>query len=123
MRTALRLKRTLHEQAFARTIVEGESELARAFRHLGPGLSQLPPHHFCVRANAARIVFTSARFNDPGYAQLACETDRRVRELGPNDDAMGAFGFELEAHKWANLQVRLREFMPVGVRPLVVTVT
>jgi hypothetical protein len=36
---------------------------------------------------------------------------------------MGAFGFELEAHKWANLQVRLREFMPVGVRPLVVTVT
>jgi hypothetical protein len=36
---------------------------------------------------------------------------------------MGAFGFEREAHKWANLQVRLREFMPVGVRPLVVAVT
>jgi hypothetical protein len=89
--------------------------------HAGP--NRLPPHHFCVRANAARIVFTSARFNDPGYAQLARETDQRVRELGPNDDAMGAFGFELEAHKWANLQVRLREFMPVGVRPLVVTVT
>jgi hypothetical protein len=84
---------------------------------------RLPPNHFCVHATAARIVFTSERFNDPGYAQLQRETDRRVRELGPDDDAMGAFGFLLEAHKWTNLQVRLREFMPVGVRPLVVPVT
>ena len=84
---------------------------------------RLPPNHFCVRATDARIIFTSERFNDPGYAQLARETDRRVRELGPDDDAMGAFGFLLEAHKWTNLHVRLREFMPVGVRPLVVPVT
>lgn len=84
---------------------------------------RLPPNHSCVVATAARIVFTSERFNDPGYAQLARATDRRVRELGPDDDAMGAFGFLLEAHKWANLQVRLREFMPVGVRPLVLPVT
>ena len=78
-----------------------------------------------ARTNApdARIVFTSERFNDPGYAQLRRETDHRVRELGPDDDAMGAFGFQLEAHKWTNLQVRLREFMPVGVRPLPVPVT
>ena len=36
---------------------------------------------------------------------------------------MGAFGFLLEAHRWHNLQIRIREFMPVGVRPLVVPVT
>lgn len=84
---------------------------------------RLPPNHFCVAASSARIVFSSERFNDAGYAQLARETDRRVRELGPADDAMGAFGFTLEAHKWTNLQVRLREFMPVGVRPLIVPVT
>lgn len=86
-------------------------------------LDRLPPNHGCVSAPEARIAFVSERFNDPGYAQLARETDRRVRELGPGDDAMGAFGFLLEGHKWANLQVRLREFMPVGVRPLVVPVT
>ena len=84
---------------------------------------RLPPNHFCVHAPDARVVFTSERFNDPGYAQLARETDVRVRELGPDDDAMGAFGFLLEAHKWTNLHIRLREFMPVGVRPLVVPVT
>ena len=87
-----------------------------------PG-DRLPPNHFCVHATDARIVFTSERFNDPGYAQLARETDARVREQGPDDDAMGAWGFLLEAHKWANLQVRLREFMPVGVRPLVIPIT
>lgn len=84
---------------------------------------RLPPNHFCVDARSARIVFGSQCFNDPAYAQLAAGTDRRVLELGPDDDAMGAFGFQRDAHKWINLQVRLREFMPVGVRPLVVPVT
>ena len=84
---------------------------------------RLPPNHFCVRAPEARLAFTSEWFNDPGYAQLARVTDRRVRTLGPNDDEMGAFGFQLNAHKWTNLQVRLREFMPLGVRPLVIPVT
>jgi hypothetical protein len=36
---------------------------------------------------------------------------------------MGAFGFLLEAHKWRNLQIRYREFMPLGVRPLLIAVT
>ncbi|WP_313915786.1 phage tail protein [Tahibacter sp.] len=83
---------------------------------------RLPPNHFCVDARTARIVFGSECFNDPAYARLADETDRRVRELGPDDDAMGASGFLRDAHKWITLQVRLREFMPVGVRPLVIPV-
>lgn len=89
----------------------------------GDPLDRLPPNHFCVHAPDARIVFTSMRFEDPGYGQLALETDRRVLGLGPDDDAMGAFGFLLEAHKWTNLRVRLDEFMPVGVRVLTVPVT
>jgi len=84
---------------------------------------RLPPNHFCVHGPGARLAFTSEWFNDPGYAQLATAADRRIRTLGPNDDAMGAFGFLLEAHKLTNLQTRLREFMPVGVRPLIVRVT
>jgi hypothetical protein len=84
---------------------------------------RLPPNHFCVHGPGARLAFTSEWFNDPGYAQLATAADRRIRTLGPNDDAMGAFGFLLEAHKLTNLQTRLREFMPVGVRPLIVRAT
>jgi hypothetical protein len=84
---------------------------------------RLPPNHFCLSAPDVRLAFTSDRFNDPGYAQLARGSDVRIRTRGPDDDAMGAYGFLLEAHKWTNLQVRLREFMPVGVRPLVVPAT
>lgn len=84
---------------------------------------RLPPNHFCLDSHDARLVFTSQWFNAPAYAQIARESDPRIRTLGPDDDAMGAFGFLLEAHKWTNLQVRLREFMPIGVRPLLLPIT
>ncbi len=89
----------------------------------------LPQNHACVRGRTAtvgeeaRLEFTSEFFGDPAYGQLAPMTDFRVRERGPDDDQMGAFGFLLEAHKWRNLQIRFREFMPVGVRPLLIPAT
>jgi hypothetical protein len=83
----------------------------------------LPPNHACVHGDDARLVFTSTWFADPGYAQISRTSDVRILTRGPGDDTMGATNFLLEAHKWTNLQIRLREFMPVGIRPLVVTVT
>jgi Phage tail protein (Tail_P2_I) len=85
--------------------------------------NRLPPNHCCVHAPDARQAFVNQWFNAPGYGQLALAVDRRIRTLGPGDDAMGAYGFLREAHKWINLNVRLGEFMPVGVRPLTVPVT
>ncbi len=84
---------------------------------------RLPPHHACVLGTEARLAFTSTWFSDPGYGQLAAVSDFHIRQRGPGDDAMGAFCFLQEAHKWTNLNIRLREFMPVGVRPLVIAVT
>ncbi len=84
---------------------------------------QLPQHHGCVFGSDARLRFTSEYFGQPGYGQLARTSDFRIRDRGPGDDAMGAFGFLLEAHAWRNLQIRYREFMPVGVRPLLIPVT
>ena len=69
------------------------------------------------------LQFVSEIFGESAYGQIAHPSDFRIKERGPNDDAMGAFGFLLEAHKWRNLQVRFREFMPVGVRPLLIPVT
>ncbi|WP_017296926.1 phage tail protein [Nodosilinea nodulosa] len=84
---------------------------------------RLPQHHACVFGSDARLRFTSEVFGQPGYGQLARTSDFRIRDRGPGDDAMGAFGFLLDAHKWRNLQIRYREFMPVGVRPLLIPVT
>jgi hypothetical protein len=84
---------------------------------------RLPPHHACVGFDDARLAFSATWHGAPGYGQLAAGSDFRIRERGPGDDAMGAFGFLLEAHKWNNLTIRLREFMPVGARPLLIAVT
>ena len=84
---------------------------------------RLPQNHGCVDGTEAYLRFTSEIFGNPAYGQLAHTTDFRIRERGPDDDAMGAFGFLLEAHKWRNIQIRYREFMPVGVRPLLIPVT
>ncbi|MGD6978874.1 MULTISPECIES: phage tail protein [Citricoccus] len=84
---------------------------------------RLPPHYACVSAPGAPVVLTSAHHGQPGYVQPARGTAFEVTDRGPGDDAMGATGFLLEAHKRANLGIRLREFMPVGIRPLVLPLT
>jgi len=84
---------------------------------------RLPQNHACVTGTDAALRFVSEMFGNPAYGQLTLTADFRIRERGPNNDAMGAFGFLLEAHKWRNLQIRFREFMPVGVRPLLIPVT
>lgn len=84
---------------------------------------RLPQNHGCVNGTEAKLRFTSEIFGEPAYGQLTLTTDFRIRERGPKDDLMGAFGFLLAAHKWRNLQIRFREFMPVGVRPLLIPLT
>jgi len=88
---------------------------------------RLPQHLACVFGSAsaepALLRFTAQQFGAPGYAQLSWTSDRRVREVGPGEDEMGAFGFLLNSHRWKNIGIRLREFMPLGRRALLVPVT
>jgi len=89
----------------------------------GEAADRLPQNHGCVNGTTAPLRFESEIFGEPAYGQLTRSTDERILEQGPHDDQMGAFGFLLEAHKWRNLQIRFREFMPVGIRPLLIPVT
>lgn len=84
---------------------------------------RLPAHHACLFGPEARLVLTDTWHGRSAYMQLADACDRRILTRGPDDDQMGAFGFLAEAHRRANLGIRLREFMPVGIRPLVLPVT
>ena len=84
---------------------------------------RLPPNHGCVFGPIADIGFTDERFGMPGYAQLHRRSDGRIQEQGPGRDLMGAFGYLKNTHKWKNLSIRFREFMPVGIRPLLIPVT
>jgi hypothetical protein len=89
----------------------------------GEAADRLPQNHGCVKGTDAVLRFRSEIFGDPAYGQLLRSADYRIRERGPHDNEMGAFGFLMDAHKWRNLQIRFREFMPVGVRPLLISVT
>jgi hypothetical protein len=91
--------------------------------YLGGVGDRLPPHHACVEGPGVQLAFTATWFGAPGYGQLTRTTDQRIRKRGPHDDQMGAFGPLLEEHKLTNLGIRLREFMPVGIRPLLLLVT
>jgi hypothetical protein len=84
---------------------------------------RLPPHHGCMFGPQARLRFSGETFGEAGYGQLTTCTDQRIREQGPAADEMGAFGYLLSAHKWKNINIRLREFMPIGIRPVLVPVT
>lgn len=85
--------------------------------------NRLPPHHACVLDSRAVLAFVSEIFGSSGYAQLKVTADRRLHENGPERDEMGAFGYLRNTAKWKNLSIRFREFMPVGVRPVLIAVT
>ena len=93
------------------------------FSYFSGDLDRLPQHHACVPGTEAELSFVSDIFGQAGYGQLRLRSDRRILEQGPDRDAMGAFGYLLNSHKWKNINIRYREFMPVGIRPLLIPVT
>ena len=86
--------------------------------------NKLPQSFACVtgKKDSFLLRFENEIFGEPDYAQLSRSSDFEILERGPRDDAMGATGFLMESHKWRNLQIRYREFMPVGVKQLMLPV-
>lgn len=93
------------------------------FSYFSGDADKLPQHQACVFGTSTPLSFVSEVFGEAGYAQLQLRSDRRLLEQGPGRDAMGAFGYLLNTHKWKNINIRYREFMPVGVRPVLIPVT
>ncbi len=81
--------------------------------------NHLPPNFGCLTGPGLHLRLTSQVHGAPGYGQLAQGTDRRILNRGPGDEAMGATGFLMEAHARANLALRLRDDLPVGIRACV----
>jgi hypothetical protein len=93
------------------------------FSYFSGAGDRLPQHQACVFGTEVELGFVSDIFGQPGYAQLLLQSDRKILEEGPNRDVMGAFGYLLDTHKWKNVNIRYREFMPVGIRPVLIPVT
>jgi len=67
--------------------------------------------------------FTSRRFGDPGYCQLADDCPDAIRRGGSNGAEMGVFNFLDQPHRDDNLVRRLQEYLPLGLERRVVHVT
>jgi hypothetical protein len=89
-----------------------------------------PYESVVIRENAA--LFVSRRFGQPEYAQLSPLADREiiagepgtsVRSGAQNGSEMGAFAREQNPVKERGLRIKLNEFMPVGMTPVLIYVT
>lgn len=77
-----------------------------------------PPSRRCLPAQ-----FNSQRFSRPDYLQLAAIRQPEILSASEAGAEVGAFAGELNQIRLANLQVKLREFMPVSLTALVLAET
>jgi hypothetical protein len=67
--------------------------------------------------------FTSRRYGEPGYAQLAEDAAAELRTGAEDEAEMGAFNRLRNAQRLANLRIRLDEYLPAGLTAGVIHVT
>ncbi len=89
------------------------------FSYVPPG--SLVPRRFHVAQTAP--TFTSTRYGDPGYAQLAHGCPDDIGRGADDGTEMGAFGFLYQPQRLDNLVASLREHTPFGVEAGIIFVT
>jgi hypothetical protein len=95
--------------------------------------SQLPRKYESVPIRREASLFVSTEFGQPGYAQLLPVADfavvpssaggTSILQGAENGSEMGAFARERNSIKERSLLIKLDEFMPAGLIPVIVHVT
>jgi hypothetical protein len=77
----------------------------------------VPREFECVQLGSGvpRPAFYSLQYGDPGYGKLLPSTDDSIRRGADDGGEMGAFHFVLAPLRETDLQVRLQEYLPVGL--------
>jgi hypothetical protein len=77
----------------------------------------IPRHFQCVEQALAspQPLFFSTRYGHPGYLKMLASTDDSIRRGADDRSEMGAFHFLLAPQRESDLNVRLREYLPVGL--------
>ena len=82
-----------------------------------PYQAVIPRHFKCVfRALASpQPYFFSLRYGQPGYCKLLASTDDSIRRGADDGGEMGVFHFLLAPQRESDLEIRMQEYMPVGL--------
>ena len=78
-----------------------------------------------AKSAEARVapIFTSLRYGDPGYCQLARRTPDEVRRGAEDESEMGVFSRLQQPQREDNLRIRLDEYLRVGLEAGIFLVT
>ena len=68
-------------------------------------------------------LFNSRRFGDPAYAQFATACPQEILIASEERAEVGAFASTLNTTRLGNLEIKLQEFLPVGLSALVIAET
>jgi hypothetical protein len=93
-----------------------------------PLTSVVPRRYRCQpeeESDALRVKpqFTSTRYGDPGYGQLALRTAVQIRSGADDEAEMGAFHELYEPQRETNLRIRLAEYLRFGLEAGIFYVT
>jgi hypothetical protein len=93
-----------------------------------PVASQVPRRYRCQPESDSEDVrvrpqFTSLRYGDPGYGQLALRCAAEIRTGADNEAEMGALHTLYQPQRETNLRVRLQEYLRFGLEAGIFYVT
>ena len=76
-----------------------------------------PPPFECVEQAVASVqpYFVSTSYGQPGYLKLMACTDDSIRRGADDGGEMGAYHFLLAPQRESDLQIRIQEYLPVGL--------
>jgi hypothetical protein len=60
-------------------------------------------------------LFVATRYGQPGYMKLMACTDDSIRRGADDGSEMGAYHFVFAPQRESDLQIRLQEYVPVGL--------
>jgi hypothetical protein len=99
---------------------EDGSILPRRFECV-PSEAELAAPRTTVRCLAP--IFNSRRFGRPDYVQLASACPEEILKASEEESEIGAFATEFSTIRLANLNLKLQEFLPVGLTALILAET
>jgi hypothetical protein len=85
--------------------------------------SALPRQYECVPLPVGAAVLASTAFGSPDYARVLDTVGPVILEGGPDGSELGAFARERTAVKERSLLIKYREYLPLGLEPVLVHVT
>lgn len=74
-------------------------------------------------ASRIRPAFTSARYGDPGYAQLSHSSPREIKTGAEDGSEMGVFCYLKQPQREANLRSVLDEYLRFGLEAGILYIT